>query len=97
MRILCRVETSLVEQTTQVPYPTAPRCCLATCLETAGTLSQLSEETATCTDISIPNSTVSCRPYLGSEEMIQGKLSWCVWIEDQDVRTSPTNTRIWAK
>jgi hypothetical protein len=24
------------------------------------------------------------RPYLGSEEMIQGKLRWCVWIEDQD-------------
>ena len=25
------------------------------------------------------------RPYLGSEEMIQGKLRWCIWIEDQDV------------
>jgi hypothetical protein len=24
------------------------------------------------------------RPYLGSEEMIQGKLRWCVWVEDQD-------------
>jgi hypothetical protein len=23
------------------------------------------------------------RPYLGSEEMIQGKLRWCIWIEDQ--------------
>ena len=26
------------------------------------------------------------RPYLGSEEMIQGKQRWCVWIEDQDVQ-----------
>jgi hypothetical protein len=25
------------------------------------------------------------RPYLGSEQMIQGKLRWCIWIEDQDV------------
>lgn len=25
------------------------------------------------------------RPYLGSEQMIQGKPRWCVWIEDQDV------------
>lgn len=24
------------------------------------------------------------RPYFGSEEMIQGKLRWCFWIEDQD-------------
>ncbi|MBR0703436.1 class I SAM-dependent DNA methyltransferase [Bradyrhizobium diazoefficiens] len=24
------------------------------------------------------------RPYLGSEEMIQGKLRWCVWIDDRD-------------
>ena len=24
------------------------------------------------------------RPYLGSEEMIQGKTRWCIWIEDQD-------------
>jgi hypothetical protein len=24
------------------------------------------------------------RPYVGSEEMIQGKLRWCIWIEDQD-------------
>jgi hypothetical protein len=24
------------------------------------------------------------RPYFGSEEMIQGKLRWCIWIEDQD-------------
>jgi hypothetical protein len=24
------------------------------------------------------------RPYLGSEEMIQGKLRWCVWIDDHD-------------
>ncbi len=24
------------------------------------------------------------RPYLGSEEMIQGKLRWCIWVEDQD-------------
>jgi hypothetical protein len=24
------------------------------------------------------------RPYLGSEEMIHGKLRWCVWVEDQD-------------
>ena len=25
------------------------------------------------------------RPYLGSEQMIQGKLRWCIWIEDDDV------------
>ena len=25
------------------------------------------------------------RPYLGSEQMIQGKPRWCLWIEDQDV------------
>ncbi len=25
------------------------------------------------------------RPYLGSEEMIQGKARWCIWIEDCDV------------
>ena len=25
------------------------------------------------------------RPYLGSEQMIQGKLRWCIWIDDQDV------------
>jgi hypothetical protein len=25
------------------------------------------------------------RPYLGSEEMIQGKLRWCIWLQDQDV------------
>lgn len=24
------------------------------------------------------------RPYLGSEEMIQGKLRWCIWVEDKD-------------
>jgi hypothetical protein len=24
------------------------------------------------------------RPYLGSEEMIRGKLRWCVWLEDRD-------------
>ena len=24
------------------------------------------------------------RPYLGSEQMIQGKPRWCVWIEDED-------------
>jgi hypothetical protein len=24
------------------------------------------------------------RPYFGSEEMIQGKLRWCFWIEDQE-------------
>ncbi|WP_375764032.1 class I SAM-dependent DNA methyltransferase [Bradyrhizobium sp. Pha-3] len=24
------------------------------------------------------------RPYLGSEEMIQGKLRWCIWVEDED-------------
>ncbi|MHB0770966.1 class I SAM-dependent DNA methyltransferase [Bradyrhizobium sp. 1.29L] len=24
------------------------------------------------------------RPYFGSEEMIQGKLRWCFWIEDRD-------------
>ena len=24
------------------------------------------------------------RPYLGSEEMIRGKLRWCLWIEDRD-------------
>jgi hypothetical protein len=24
------------------------------------------------------------RPYLGSEEMIQGKLRWCIWLQDQD-------------
>ena len=24
------------------------------------------------------------RPYLGSEQMIQGKPRWCLWIEDQD-------------
>jgi hypothetical protein len=24
------------------------------------------------------------RPYLGSEEMIQGKQRWCYWVEDQD-------------
>jgi hypothetical protein len=24
------------------------------------------------------------RPYLGSEEMIQGKLRWCIWVEEQD-------------
>ena len=25
------------------------------------------------------------RPYLGSEQMIQGKPRWCVWIDDEDV------------
>ena len=25
------------------------------------------------------------RPYIGSEQMIQGKPRWCVWIEDEDV------------
>ena len=25
------------------------------------------------------------RPYLGSEQMIQGKPRWCIWIEDEDV------------
>ncbi len=25
------------------------------------------------------------RPYLGSEQMIQGKPRWCIWIEDKDV------------
>jgi hypothetical protein len=25
------------------------------------------------------------RPYSGSEEMIQGKRRWCIWIEDKDV------------
>jgi len=24
------------------------------------------------------------RPYLGSEQMIQGKIRWCIWVEDQD-------------
>src|SRR5262249_44678642 len=24
------------------------------------------------------------RPYFGSEEMIRGKLRWCIWLEDQD-------------
>jgi hypothetical protein len=24
------------------------------------------------------------RPYLGSEEMIQGKMRWCIWLQDQD-------------
>jgi hypothetical protein len=24
------------------------------------------------------------RPYFGSEEMIQGKLRWCIWLEDRD-------------
>lgn len=28
------------------------------------------------------------RPYLGSEQMIQGKLRWCIWIEDKDVSTA---------
>lgn len=28
------------------------------------------------------------RPYLGSEQMIQGKLRWCIWIEDEDVSTA---------
>jgi hypothetical protein len=26
------------------------------------------------------------RPYLGSEQMIQGKLRWCIWIEDEDAK-----------
>ncbi|WP_305968486.1 MULTISPECIES: DNA methyltransferase [unclassified Mameliella] len=26
------------------------------------------------------------RPYVGSEEMINGKLRWCVWIEDEDAK-----------
>lgn len=26
------------------------------------------------------------RPYLGSEQMIQGKPRWCIWIEDEDTR-----------
>jgi len=26
------------------------------------------------------------RPYLGSEEMIQGKLRWCIWLEDDDAK-----------
>lgn len=26
------------------------------------------------------------RPYLGSEQMIQGKPRWCIWIEDDDAR-----------
>lgn len=25
------------------------------------------------------------RPYLGSEQMIQGKPRWCIWIEDEDL------------
>tara|TARA_R110000787_G_scaffold16622_17_gene50525 strand:- start:22121 stop:24901 length:2781 start_codon:yes stop_codon:yes gene_type:complete len=25
------------------------------------------------------------RPYIGSEEMINGKLRWCIWIEDKDI------------
>lgn len=24
------------------------------------------------------------RPYLGSEQMIQGKTRWCIWVEDED-------------
>ncbi len=31
-----------------------------------------------------PNLSRFIRPYLGSEQMIQGKARWCVWIEDRD-------------
>lgn len=31
-----------------------------------------------------PELTRLIRPYLGSEQMIQGKPRWCVWIEDKD-------------
>lgn len=31
-----------------------------------------------------PNLNPFIRPYLGSEEMIQGKLRWCLWLEDRD-------------
>lgn len=35
------------------------------------------------------------RPYLGSEEMIQGKLRWCIWIEESDVNFASTHP--WLK
>ena len=31
------------------------------------------------------------RPYLGSEQMIQGKVRWCVWIEDADIDFAETH------
>jgi len=31
------------------------------------------------------------RPYLGSEQMIQGKLRWCIWIEDKDLEYAKTH------
>jgi hypothetical protein len=32
-----------------------------------------------------PGSELFIRPYLGSEQMIQGKPRWCLWIEDHEV------------
>jgi hypothetical protein len=32
------------------------------------------------------------RPYLGSEQMIQGKPRWCLWIEDNDVTYAEQHT-----
>ena len=40
------------------------------------------------------------RPYLGSEQMIQGKPRWCYWIEDEDLAEasrSPTITGVMEK
>jgi hypothetical protein len=34
--------------------------------------------------VNYPELTHFIRPYLGSEEMIQGKQRWCYWIEDQE-------------
>ena len=31
------------------------------------------------------------RPYLGSEQMIQGKPRWCIWIEDQELEFAKTH------
>lgn len=31
------------------------------------------------------------RPYLGSEQMIQGKPRWCIWIEDSEVEFSKSH------
>ena len=44
----------------------------------------LSEDGRTDVLATYPELSRFIRPYLGSEQMIQGKPRWCVWIEDRD-------------
>lgn len=47
-----------------------------------------------------PNLEKFIKPYLGSEQMIQGKPRWCFWIDDEslvDARASPTLTAVMAQ